>query len=182
MIRLLTISWLILLFAMSGRAAEANSFPKGLSPVFGMAVARMNNQSLELTLTCPQARWQVVGERVVNLDNPKLTKEPEFRVQIDRALETISLRGPARTAKVETRVVGLDGKDLSHEDILKRLEKETPVMVAIDGRMIDPYYLQIAKPETLIILLGPWDGAPATKLFPASAGKPDKQTELQRDK
>jgi len=124
----------------------------------------------------------LIGERVENPDKSKLSKEPEFRVRVERTSHTIPLRGPARTAKAETRIVGLDGKDLSHEDIVKRLEKETPVLVAVDGRMVDAYYLQVARPETLVVVLGPWEGAPAIQLFPAPDGKLDKKSDSRPDK
>ena len=73
---------------------------------------------------------------------------------------------------MESQIVALDGRDLSQQDILKRLKKETPVLVAIDGRMVDRFYLQIVKADTLIILLSEWDGSPATKLLPAPNAKP----------
>ena len=78
-----------------------------------------------------------------------------------------------RTLKFETasqipdsQVVGMDGKPMDPETILSRLKDETPVLVSVSGKMVDPYYLQLAKDDAVIILLSRKDGKGDAKLLP----------------
>jgi RNA polymerase sigma factor (sigma-70 family) len=44
------------------------------------------------------------------------------------------------------------GKAVDKNDLRKRLAEETPVLIAFNSKKVDPYYLQIIKEDTLIIL------------------------------
>jgi hypothetical protein len=56
-----------------------------------------------------------------------------------------------------SRVVTLQGNDLSRDQVLERLKKETPVLLSVTGRMPDAHYLQLTKEDSLIVILGPRD-------------------------
>jgi len=74
----------------------------------------------------------------------------------------------------------LQGNELNRDQVVKRLEKETAVLVSVSGRMPDAYYLQLTNPDALVVILGPRDGAPAPGLLPAekaSSTKKDKAGE-----
>jgi hypothetical protein len=87
---------------------------------------------------------------------------------MEKHIRTLTLGGPSALA--ESRVVDLSGNELTEDEIRNRMETETAVLVSVSGRMVDPYYLQLAKPDTLVVLLGPRDGVPAPTLLPANGG------------
>jgi hypothetical protein len=97
------------------------------------------------------------------------TEQPELRVDVKNDTRTLVLGGPG--APAESRVVNVAGHDLSNDDILKRLKTDTPVLVSVSGKMVEPLYLQLTKPDALIILLGEKDGVPAPTLLPSAAPK-----------
>ena len=54
-------------------------------------------------------------------------------------------------------------------EVLKRLKKGGPILLSITGKKVDPYYLQVVQPKTLVFVLGPRDGAPDLDLLPRVA-------------
>lgn len=144
-------------------AREAHPFPKTLPPVVATAVATSNSDSLTLAVSYPQPRWELVGEVV-----PK-EQWPQLNVELERKSQTIVLGGPSALA--ESSVVDIHGKELTRDEIAKRLAQQTLVLIAVDGKFPSSYYLTMLKPETLIIQLGPRDGAPAPRMLPAEKRK-----------
>jgi len=55
------------------------------------------------------------------------------------------------------------GQKLSEEQIRKALKKPSIVLLSSDGKPIDPYYLKIIKPETLVIVDRTPGAAPAKR-------------------
>jgi len=53
------------------------------------------------------------------------------------------------------RLAGMDGKLLHGEQAIKRLSKETMVLVSDQGQRVDPAWLTIFKPEAVIVYLRP---------------------------
>lgn len=144
------------------RADMSVALPQDVPPVVGTAVATGDTNELKIKLTCPRAKWRVVGHVV-----PK-SQWPELHVEMESTVRTLTLGGPSALA--ESRVVDLSGNNLDAEDILDRMESETPVLVSVSGKMVDPYYLQLAKPDTLVVLLGARDGVPVPTLLPTNEG------------
>lgn len=94
------------------------------------------------------------------------TKEwPQLDVAVARESLSLMMAGPSQL--VPSRVVDLKGNQLGREEAAKRLAKETPVLVSVSGDMPAPYFLQLAKADSLIIILGARDGSPAPGLLPA---------------
>lgn len=146
--------------------AEDHKLPQGVPPLVGTAVAKEGTGELwQIDLTVPKVRWEVVGEVIPNKQWPKLkvTVEPDNRMLV--------FGGPS--ALSESRVVDLSGKDVAPPEVLKRLKTSTAVLVSVSGEMADPYYLQLARPETLVIILGPRANSPAPELLPAAKGSSD---------
>jgi hypothetical protein len=154
----------VLTFCSYTRAATPITPPEDVPPVMATAVATSAGDDLKIKLMVPCARWKVVGEVV-----PK-SQWPELQVDIVEDTRTLVFGGPSALA--ESRVLDVQGKDVSHEEILARLKEESPVLVSVSGKVADPYYLQLAKPETLVIVLGPRDKMPAPALLPSQAPKP----------
>jgi hypothetical protein len=149
-------------------ADEPAPLPKDVPPVVATAVVsdRGNNgehSEWAIRLTVPRIAWEVVGEVV-----PR--KEwPELKAEVAKGTLTLRMGGPSALAP--SRVVDLHGKDLSREQIIKRLERESPVLVSLSGRTVDPYFLTLTKADALIVILGPRDGYPAPELLPAKKGQ-----------
>ncbi len=143
-------------------AKDPTPFPKDVPPVLGMAkVADVGLASDEwsMTLTLPKIAWQVVGEVV-----PK-REWPELHVDVDKTVKTLTFGGPSQLRP--SRVVNLQGKSLSREEIIGRLTEESPVLVAVSGRMPDQYFLQLTQEDALIVILHARDDSPAPELLPA---------------
>ncbi|MEM7390909.1 MAG: hypothetical protein AAF492_01070 [Verrucomicrobiota bacterium] len=157
--------------------------PKDVPPIIGMAVATVPDPRVDaalprISLTLPRIQWQVVGEAFPKVYAPKLKTESESVVL------TLQVGGPS--TRSPSRVLDVSGKELKPAEWSKRLEKPTPVFVSVSGRMVDPYFLQLARPESLIVVLGPRDGGPAPGFLPkedpaVNAGKAGPVLELTFD-
>jgi hypothetical protein len=147
--------------------------PEQVPPVLGMALVSEPggagvDAEWQIRLTVPKVVWEVVGEVV-----PK-EQWPELKAKVEQATLTLRMGGPSALAP--SRIVDLQGQELDRNQVLERLEQETPVLVSLSGQMPDAYYLQLTNPEALIVILGPRDGYPAAELLPApksSIAKPD---------
>jgi hypothetical protein len=159
---------LILLIIFSslgaGIAADAPPLPKQVPPLLGTAVVTDPGHEGEesewgITLTIPKVRWEVVGEVV-----PK-EQWPNLKAEVESVTLALRLGGPSPLR--ESRIVDLEGRDLSRDQVTKRLAKKTPVLVSVSGTNPDPYYLQLTDANALIVILGPRDGYPTPELLPA---------------
>ena len=140
--------------------------PTGVPPLVAMAVAKQGGaDTWQIDLTVPKVRWEVVGKVV-----PK-SEWPRLECGVEKVTRTVSFGGPS--ALTEARVLDVKGKPVPADDVQKRLASETPVLVSVDLAMPDPYYLQVTKPDTLIVVLGPREHAPSPELLPAPKGTPD---------
>jgi hypothetical protein len=136
---------------------------KGVPPVIGIAQvtspdAHTTSELPGISLRIPKIHWFVVGEAIPKKQWPQLkaeTKMEALRIQLD---------GPS--ALSPSVVVDLSGNEVKYEEWTRLLEKETPVFVSVTGEMPDPYFFQLAKPDSLVIILGPRDGSPTTQFFP----------------
>lgn len=157
-----------LLVTSDVRAGDEICLPDNLPPVIGTAWAREtadpaalkpDKNLVEIVLSWPHLRWEILGQTKSKQEWPKVVVAVEKR--------TKTLRFDTLSQLNDSRVVGIDGKDLSHEEMLKRLARETPVLVSVTGKMVESYYLQLTKSDAVIVILGPRDGFPAPELLPA---------------
>ncbi|MFN5196830.1 MAG: hypothetical protein ACK5MS_06020, partial [Planctomyces sp.] len=118
--KLLRLCCAYLLVVGTAVAAEPPAFPKYLPPVFGTAVAQKNDEFVELTITRPLVTLTAVAG-VENLEATKLSTSPTVQADIRPCINKITLMGPHVTQQAETEVVGLDGRRLSHAQILHPL-------------------------------------------------------------
>ena len=154
---------LVLIASGHSLAEEPLPLPKDVPPMLGTAVVcdpgKEGDSEWKIQLTLPKVAWEVVGEMV-----PKKTW-PELKTEVKKATLTLRMGGPSQLAP--SKIVGLKGKELNRDVVLKRLGKEAPVLVSVSGRMPDSYYLQLTNPEALVVILGARDGYPAPDLLPA---------------
>lgn len=161
------IAWtLTLLMIGAAPADDASQFPTGLPPVIGTAVVapdvpERRNDEWAIQLTLPKVAWKVVGEVIPKREGPKV------HVDVERVTRTLRMDGPS--ALSPSRIVDVKGRELTRDEVRKRLAAETPVLVSLSGRMVEPYYLQLTMPDALIVILGPRDGGPAPEFLPAAS-------------
>jgi hypothetical protein len=156
---------IVLAFVVGGSAVAQRSppLPKDVPPLIGVAIVGDPGQGGEsewtVELTLPRIAWQVVGEVV-----PK-KQWPELKTEVEKTTLTLRMGGLSQLAP--SRIVDLRGRALGRTQVVSRLKWETPVLVSVSGRMPDPYFLQLTKPDALIVILGARDGYPAPDLLPA---------------
>ena len=90
---------------------------------------------------------------------------PELSAEVEKATLTLEMGGPS--ALSPSQIVDLKGKQLSRDQVVKRLAVETPVLISVSGQMPDAYFLQVIRSNILIVIIGPRDGYPAPVLLPA---------------
>lgn len=164
----------ILVLIGCGHSFGQDPLPKDVPPLLGLAVVSNRgtadkNSEWSIRLTVPKIAWEVVGEMV-----PK-QKWPELKVDVTKSTTTLRMNGPSQLAP--SRILDTKGNELGRDQVLQRLEKETPVLVSVSGRMPDAYYLLLTRPDALVVILGPRDGSPAADLLPAKkpgAANPSK--------
>lgn len=145
-------------------ASDSLPLPKGVPPIIGTAVVTNAPDAGEFSewrigLTVPKIRWEVVGELI-----PKKSW-PEVKVEVEKVILTLRMGGPSQLA--ESRVLDVKGKELTRDQVITRLAKETPVLVSVSGAMPDAYFLQLTNTDAIVVILGPRDGFPAPQLLPA---------------
>lgn len=133
--------------------------PEGGPPLFATAKAsegRSRDFGLDgphvlafVSLQVPHVKWK---NKAKTRDWP--FDQPDFA---NESAVTIYLGGPHWHREKQSRVVTVDTVEVSREAILKRLKEPTPVLISVSGKMVDPYYLKVVKPDTLIVILGPRD-------------------------
>jgi hypothetical protein len=138
--------------------------PKDIPPVIAHAVVsdpggKSAASEWKITLTLPKIAWEVTGKAV-----PK-QEWPELKTDVTMATLTLRMGGPSALA--ESRIVDMKGTAIPRAEVVKRLEKQTPVLVSLSGRMPDAYHLQLTTPDALIILLGPREDSPRPEFLPA---------------
>jgi hypothetical protein len=140
----------------SVKAADSVATPQGGAPLMGLAVALPEDPTITaeyawlLKVQVPKIVWQITGKR-----RPR-EEWTEIKAEVEMKTLHYSMgyhRATQLADRSQNRLVDLNGKRLSREEALKRLGKDTPVLVSISD-MPDPYYLQFAKPDTLILLIG----------------------------
>lgn len=145
--------------------------PRQVPPMLGVAVAvdggtDAPESEWRVRVTIPRVRWEVVGEVVPKRSWPELVAEV--------AEATLTLEMGGRSALRESRIVSLDGTPLTRAEAIERLALATPVLVSVSGEMPDPFFLQLTRPDALIVILGPRDGSPAPELLPAAKMPPSR--------
>ena len=137
--------------------------PQGIPPIVGTAMiensGRLNGvREWQIRLTVPKVSWRIEGEVLPKRSWPKLKTEVQE--------QTLLLRMDGPRALSPSYVMERDGHVLDREEIMVKLQRETPVLVSVSGKIPDPYYLQLTQPDALIVILGAREKAPRPELLP----------------
>jgi hypothetical protein len=91
------------------------------------------------------------------------------------------LRCEQRTYRMKgesVKVYTAGGKEVNAKDLPDKLKQQTIVLLSHDGKKVDPFYLKIIKPDTLILVppppvLAPVGTAPVPEPLPEKPAKPE---------
>ena len=138
-------------------AQDEVSLPKDVPPVVGMAVATESHDDrwtgYQIELVVPSIQYEVRRNEYVQ---GKPVVWDEIITNVSPMKRVLKFETPSQIP--DSLIVGIDGVPLSAVSILERLKKRVPVLVSVSGKMVDPYYLQLAKEDVVIILLNRRDG------------------------
>jgi hypothetical protein len=146
-----------LMVAANVREDEKVHLPTSPQPL--QVVAQLDKDgNILIHQTLPELRTETL-ERLVNKDGRQV-KETYTVTKI------VHVPVIHKLAAKTVQVYRADGKMVDPKALPKLLKKPTTVLVTIDGQMADPFYLQILKEGTLILV------PPAVKVLPAPEVKP----------
>jgi hypothetical protein len=148
-------AWLAALVkARRGEAARENttsSLPTGAdrryptAPAPRTILARVERNGVDM----------VIVRRQVTTYYPKhsIVKRPGQEDQVVTTYEQVTTEQEKEFELNRVQVFATDGKPLAPRILLVMLEKERPVLVSADGKPVDPFYLQVVKDDTPILVL-----------------------------
>jgi hypothetical protein len=136
-------------------ASGQGAGPKGLPPtIMAVRVDGAGQPFLVVMKPMIVPRQETVQVKVGN--------EIQNRVQMRLVMQMIEMRKPLDSEKV--RFFDAAGKRIDFKEALKRLTKMTAVFVSADGKEVDPFYLRLAREDTVVVvspeLAGPDLGGP----------------------
>jgi len=155
--------WLCLLlvygFATAARAHD-NAFD---DPI--LATAKANGSELVITqkriVTITETRTMRVPDEVTN-ERYKLTPHGPELISVTTTQEReVEYEIKRYVYELVTRVVDISdvdafeatGKDLTDDQLRQKLTEETPVVLSRDGNVIDPKFLSILNPDTILLVV-----------------------------
>lgn len=114
---------------------------KGPAPV----LVKLSGKVDAVSVLVPQIRMMTIEKVVVEeKDGMKVTKKVREEIP-----QTINRYVTFRLTGAKGQLAG--GKKLDAEAVAKALNKEQVVALSVDGKPVDPAYLRMLKPETLVI-------------------------------
>jgi hypothetical protein len=124
-------------------AEEAIKSPQGVPPAQVIAsVTKEGEFEITQPVLVPEQRNEV---RTVNVNGTPVTQT--VTVTVVRPVQ-VTRRIKPEGVKVYTAA----GKEVDAKDVPDKLKKPTVVLFAGDGNKVDPFYLKIIKPDTLVIV------------------------------
>lgn len=154
-----------LLITAVARGEDKIGLPQDIAPVIGMATAKPITERTEgeyqIELVLPAVQYDIV-HRVIDLGKTAILDDVE--TETTPITRTLFFGGSSQIP--DSRVVDTAGNELTKNSVLERLQNPTAVLVSISGKKVDPYYLQLVKDDTIIIMLGRRDGKGDSELLP----------------
>ena len=150
---------LLVLAALAQPAPEAAT-PGGARPE--QALAKIDGKGkLTITLVSPACPGPGGPETTVTVYEKKGTEKVAVQVKVKVAsvvLTTAEL--PAKYVEAYT----VEGTAITGDNLAEMLTKERTVLVAMDGKKVDPFHLQLYKEGTIVLV------PPANTLVPGFGG------------
>jgi hypothetical protein len=122
---------------------EALKPPQGIQPL--VTVARLtNDDKIQFHQIILVPRTEAVERTVIENGVPKTVKA--MRTVFTSVTITRSIAGK------DVQGYDTSGKKLDRDAVRKRLKKDTPVLISSDGKPVDPFYLKLTRPGTLVLV------------------------------
>lgn len=135
-----------------------------MQPIVGKAIAAKIDIGIELSVSAPVFKYSRQQSR---LGNSAL--EVELVKTERRELKfPLLLLGNSGKAEFASSVVDMNDRPLSFDSILQRLETESPVLICLDGQMVDKDFGGVVKDDVLVIKIGPMDSFKMRSLVPGT--------------
>jgi RNA polymerase sigma factor (sigma-70 family) len=110
-------------------------------PVVGRAVIEKQERLVLRSPVCyyePKTRYATVpGSQVQHF-------ETSYEMVVKEHVQRFDLK--------DVEATDADGKKIEKQALAKTLQQETPVLIALDGRKVDPYYLAVVKEGTIVLM------------------------------
>jgi hypothetical protein len=138
----------LFLMALAHPAGPASESPTGTPPVQALAVMDAKGR---MTLTRVQpvcGTGPMTREVEVNAEPKRGDKEPfKIKARITKMVLTVV---ELQADYVEAYTV--DGKAIPAAKLVELLAKERTVLLSLDGKKIDPFYLELYKEGTIVLV------------------------------
>jgi RNA polymerase sigma factor (sigma-70 family) len=127
-------------------AARATSqLPPGVGPTVGLAL--MVGENSQITVVRAESHSEPFTKYV-----PKKNLAGETSYEPVTTSRMAVQRKTSLHAAKDVKAFELDGRPIEKAVLLDRLKKETAVLLSVTGR-IDPFYLRVIKPGTIILVI-----------------------------
>ncbi len=143
----------------SERAREERSLPDGLPPFLARAVMEQEGVIQLRSRVTTYQQWTF--ESLEGGD----AKTPGKAKAVPGGFVPISVEVSRRLDAKEIRAFDADGKPISRTKLAGLLKTETAVLLSADGKPVDPFFLQVVKKGT-VILMPPVETMPPPPTLP----------------
>jgi hypothetical protein len=159
------------LLALPAAVTAQNGPAKGLPPKVMVAQVDDNGRPFLLVEVVEMVARQVkVPVQVNNVTEERTVTQ---YVPVQRRVRVHLDKGKAR-------FFDATGKALGPKELAKRLKGETPVLVSTDGNVVDPFYLRLARPETVVVVSPEFAQATVPPGPPPPAPLPEKNPNIDK--
>lgn len=124
-----------------GQDPEPDSKPKGPAPV----LVKIPGKVEAVMAMIPQTRMVEVAKTVTEEKDGKVVT----KVVREKVPQTFTTYVSFRLAGAKGQMAS--GKKLDAEEVAKAMDKPQVIAISADGKPVDPAYLKLMKPDTLII-------------------------------
>jgi len=139
----------LVLLAALAQAAPEPAAPSGMPPEQALAIIDAKGNLMITHVACSCVAFPG-GEAVMPAHDPKGDRD---KAPAKAKVKTVSVMVttaelPARNVEAYTA----DGRAINAEKLRTLLEKERSVLVAMDGKKLDPFHLQLYKDDTTVLV------------------------------
>jgi hypothetical protein len=157
----------LVLLAVFAQPAPETAAPSGVPPT--QVVASIDAKG-KLTITYATVLAPASSEHTITIPQTKGTDKAPVKAKVKITQLQVTMAEIA-AEHVEAFTVG--GRPITREQLTTLLAKERPVLVAVDGKKVDPFFLRLYKDDT-IVLVPPTNAlAPAGGLWGGYGGYGD---------
>ncbi len=138
----------LVLLAALAQAAPEPAAPSGMPPEQALASidAKGNLTITYVTCTCV---GPMNGEQIMPMHEPKETGKVPVKAKVK--VTTVMVTTAELSAK-HVEAYTADGRPINGEKLKTLLAKERTVLVAMDGKKLDPFHLQLYKDDTIVLV------------------------------